>query len=438
MLVLHRHRDVRQDDLLAAVLERVAATDGFEHEHWVRRAVSRAELKRERRRDMRGGDALHLFERLHATLRLACLRRLGLEARDERLQVRNRLLLLLEGALLQRQLLAAQDFELTVVATVTLDLLILDVQRDVADLVEKFAIVRNHDERTGVTLEPVFEPDDGVQIQVVGRLVEQQQIGRAHERLRQIQAHAPPAREAGDRQLRLRQRKAEAEQQRLAAGRGGVPVGVGEGRVGVGLGMAVVSDFRRRNIRFDLTQPRVAVENVVERSTLDRWRLLHHMRQAPATGHEDIAPIRVQLPAQQREQRGLAGAVGADEADALARVERDGGVLEERLGAAREGKVFESDHEKGRGVSGSVRPWPARRACAVDPMRTERAMPANPRAEDGKTAILPVCAGECDARRRLATELGRKAAPRASQSGAISESSEIRPCSAGWHARSRA
>ena len=94
--------------------------------------------------------------------------------------------------------------------------------------VEKIAVMRNDDQRAGIALEPVFQPDDGVQIQVVGRFVQQQQVGRAHQRLRQIQAHAPAAGKAGDRLLHLFQREAQAGQQLLAARAHGVGVGIGQ------------------------------------------------------------------------------------------------------------------------------------------------------------------------------------------------------------------
>jgi hypothetical protein len=45
----------------------------------------------------------------------------------------------------------------------------------------------------GILSQPVLEPQHGVQVEVIGRLVEQQKIGTAHQRLREIQAHAPSA-----------------------------------------------------------------------------------------------------------------------------------------------------------------------------------------------------------------------------------------------------
>ena len=65
----------------------------------------------------------------------------------------------------------------------------------------------------GIALEPVLEPDDGVEVEVVGRLVEQQQLRRAHQRLREVQPHAPAAGEARDRALQLFVPEAQADEQ---------------------------------------------------------------------------------------------------------------------------------------------------------------------------------------------------------------------------------
>ena len=57
----------------------------------------------------------------------------------------------------------------------------------------EIAVVRDDEQRPGIALEPLLEPDDGVEVEVVGRLVEQEQLRRAHQRLREIQTHAPAA-----------------------------------------------------------------------------------------------------------------------------------------------------------------------------------------------------------------------------------------------------
>ena len=55
------------------------------------------------------------------------------------------------------------------------------------------------------------------------------------------------------------------------------------------------------------------------------------------------AAVGRQLAAQDLEQRGLAGAVAADDADALARLDLQAGIVEQRKMAVRDGDVVEGD-----------------------------------------------------------------------------------------------
>ena len=53
------------------------------------------------------------------------------------------------------------------------------------DTVEEVAVVRDDDHRPFVTFELLLEPGDGVDIEVVGRLVEEEDVGLGEQYLRQ-------------------------------------------------------------------------------------------------------------------------------------------------------------------------------------------------------------------------------------------------------------
>ncbi|MOA35061.1 hypothetical protein D3C78_1564860 [compost metagenome] len=146
--------------------------------------------------------------------------------------------------------------------------------------------MRDHDERAGIALEPILQPDDRVQVQVVGGLVQQQQVGRAHQRLRQVQAHAPAAGKAGQRQMHLLLREAQAGQQLLGARMHRVGVGIGQRGVDVAHAQAVFGafgfGFQRRQFRFQLAQGDVAVNRVFDGGTVQRGGFLRHVGHAPA------------------------------------------------------------------------------------------------------------------------------------------------------------
>ncbi len=123
-----------------------------------------------------GTDLLHPIERLDPALRLFGLAGLGLEAVDEFLEVGDLVLLLGKCRLLQLHLFGAHVFKLAVVAAVTHQFGCVDVQGDVGHGIEKLAVVADDDHGAFVLFQPGLQPDQGVQIEVVGRLVKQQQV----------------------------------------------------------------------------------------------------------------------------------------------------------------------------------------------------------------------------------------------------------------------
>ena len=252
--------------------------------------------------------------------------------------------LLFQRAGRQHQRRRTLALEAGVVAGIALQLPVVDVHDHVHHAVEEIAVVRDDEQRAGIALQPVFQPDDGVQIEVVGRFVQQQQVGRAHQRLRQVQPHAPAAGKAGDRLLHLLQREAQAGQQLLGARAHGIGVGVGQRGVDFADPLAVVGGLGGGQLGLQPAQRDVAVDRVFERRALQRRGFLGHVGDPPLARIIDLAAVGMQFVAQQAEQAGLAGAVGADQADLVARVERDVGVFQQRLDAANQGNLLKTDH----------------------------------------------------------------------------------------------
>ena len=88
-------------------------------------------------------DALHAFQRLEAALRLARLARLGAEALDELLHMRDLALLPGMGLLLLRQFRRTHRFKRAVVAAVAGDALMFDMRNGLHATIEKVAVMRN-------------------------------------------------------------------------------------------------------------------------------------------------------------------------------------------------------------------------------------------------------------------------------------------------------
>ena len=172
-------------------------------------------------------DRLELGQPLQPALGLGGLGRLGAEAVDEGLQVRPLGLLLGAHGRLQPQLLGAALLEVVVAAGVEVELAAGQMQGGV-HLVEQLAVVADHQGGVRILLQPRLEPERAFQVEVIGGLVEQQQVGLGEQRRGQGHAHAPAAGELGH---------------------GAGEVFVGEAQAAQDLGGA-----RRRPVRADLGQ----------------------------------------------------------------------------------------------------------------------------------------------------------------------------------------
>ena len=83
--------------------------------------------------------------------------------------------------------------------------------------VEELAIVRDEEDRAREGLEPVLEPEHGVEVEVVRGLVEEEKVRSRHERAREVEAHTPAAGELRDGPVLRVLREAEAREERLRA-----------------------------------------------------------------------------------------------------------------------------------------------------------------------------------------------------------------------------
>ena len=63
----------------------------------------------------------------------------------------------------------------------------------VGQLIEKIAVVRNHEDGAGILAQVFLEPLQGFQVQMVGRLVQHQQVRLLHQQAGQVRAHHPAA-----------------------------------------------------------------------------------------------------------------------------------------------------------------------------------------------------------------------------------------------------
>ena len=113
---------------------------------------------------------------------------------------------------------------LVVAAGVGDDGLVVDVGNVGADAVEEVAVVGDDDERAIVAHQEILQPVDGVEIEVVGGLVQEQGLGVAKEGLGQQHANLLPALQLAHVALVERLGQVQAVQQHGGVALGGVAV----------------------------------------------------------------------------------------------------------------------------------------------------------------------------------------------------------------------
>ena len=340
----HRAVDAAHDDVLPAVFSFIAAGDFVEHQHRIGQIERLAEFKREVRSCQHRRQPFHPLQRLDPALRLLGLAGLGLEAVDELLKVLDAVLLLAKGRSLQDHALGTHLFESGVVAAIAHQLGVVQMQGDAGDRVEKFPVMADDDQRAFIALQPGFQPDQGVEVQVIGRLVKQHQIGRTHQRPRQLQAHAPAARKAVDWPVDLFALETQAHQQRLSARSGVKSAGIAEHCVGIGHRVAIFFGLGLVQRHSGCHQAVVAFQHIVGGRHFGLGHVLGDLADRPLARDFSLALVVLQAIRQHREQARLAGAVAPDQADFLARLQRDAGVVEDDFGATSQRDIAQRDH----------------------------------------------------------------------------------------------
>ena len=284
----------------------------------------------------RRADRLHLLQHLDARLRLFRLAGLCLEAVDEALQVRPAQILLLRRCRLHRPLRRPLPGELIVGAGIVGERAVLQMQDRADGAVEQPPVVADDDHRMRIPHQVILQPERAFQVQIVGRLVEQQVVGRGEQHRRQRHPHAPPAGERRARQLLCLVAEAHAVQDGCGARFRRPGVDILQPGLDFGDAVRVLG-----GIRF-LQQRRpfhVRRQHRVEQGDLVRRYLLRDAADAGVGRQRDLAAVGLQLAADQAEQSGFAGAVAADQTDLVSGRNEGGGGFEQRPAFDRKAEI---------------------------------------------------------------------------------------------------
>src|SRR3954447_14584532 len=214
----------------------------------------------------------------------------------------------------------------------------IELEDPAGDVVEEIAVVSHGDDRALVVLEKALEPGDRLGVEMVGRLVEQQQVRRLQQQPAERDAAALAARERRD--VRVRRGQAQRVHRDLELrieipGVAGVDLVldlrllvhhlvhlVGRqifAELGVDLVVALEQRFGRRDPLFDVAEHRLGRIEL---------RLLLEKADRDAGAGKGLADETLILARHDLQQRALAGAVQAEHTDLGAVIKRQPDVLE--------------------------------------------------------------------------------------------------------------
>jgi hypothetical protein len=199
--------------------------------------------------------------------------------------------------------------------------------------------VGDGEDRAGVGLQVTFEPLDGLGVEMVGRLVEEQQVGLLQQQLAQRDAAALTTGKVVD--DRVRRRAAQRVHRLVEAavevpGTGVVEVGLqvahlGEQGVVVGVGLAELLGDLVEAVELLLDLADGLLDVLEDRLALGQRRLLLEHADGRVGIEDGVAVVGTVEPRHDLEQRRLARPVGADNTDLGPVQERQGHVVEDDL-----------------------------------------------------------------------------------------------------------
>ena len=226
----------------------------------------------------------------------------------------------------------------------------VDLDDDVRQRPQEVAVVRDEHERAVVGLQELLQPLDGRQVEVVRRLVQQQEVGLRREDARELRAHTPATGERLERLGEVLGREAEAAERDLHARLDVVAAQMLELRLKLAVaphlhGIREVG-LQRLHLCLHLREAGDAAQGIVEQRLLGRVgrRVLPREADARARLDDEFARVRRHLAEDDLEERRLARTVRADDADAIALVDAERDVRQDVLMSVMDGDSPEVQH----------------------------------------------------------------------------------------------
>ena len=214
------------------------------------------------------------------------------------------------------------------------------VEDTVGHGIEQGAVVAHHDQRPRVALQVGLQPRGRLEIEVVGRLVQQQQVGLDEERGSERDPHAPAAGEVGERHLLHRLVDAEAGEQARSPRRCRVRADLRE--PGLDLGAARALGVLRLGDQGGALL--VGCEHGGARRLRPARHLLVDQPHGKPARAQDRALVGLEPARDEAQQGRLAAAVAPHQPEPLAGADLRGHALEEQAPVDAVGDVLKGQH----------------------------------------------------------------------------------------------
>ena len=193
--------------------------------------------------------------------------------------------------------------------------------------VEQVAVVADDDHGARIVRQMVLEPQRALEIEIVGGLVQQQEIGGGEQGCGEGHPHAPAAGKFLTRPRLVGGRKSQAAEDRSRPGRRRMGVDVDQPGLDFGDPVRIVGGIGFRQQRVAL---QIGLQHHLDQAFRPVRGFLGKAADTPARRNADTAGFGRQFAADRGKQRRFADAVAADEADARARHDLGRAVVDEQ------------------------------------------------------------------------------------------------------------
>ena len=209
-------------------------------------------------------------------------------------------------------------------------------------IVQKLAVMANDQGGMRIFFEPRLQPHGPFQIEIIGRLIKEEQVRFGKQGRCQGHPHPPAARKLGHGAAKVGGGKAEAGENFSGAGRRAIGIDLDQAAIDL------AQTLGRRGFQF--LQKAVALDigfkNCVDQGDWRRGMFLADRADAGIARHGDIAAARMQLIQDQLEKGGLTNPITPHQANLGPCGQADRRIVEKTAAPGGIGQVFDLQHRK--------------------------------------------------------------------------------------------